>query len=78
MSHEKPSSLRRSKLKRAWNAITTEDGSVTEYEFPSSNHKEVAVSIGQLMQWTAGPEGLVYYEICEPPYQDGRFENLPD
>ena len=40
---------------------------------------EINVSIGSLMQWTASDvEGLIFYEICHPPYQDGRYENLPE
>lgn len=37
----------------------------------------VSVSIGDRMQWQAETESpLVAYEICFPPYEDGRFENL--
>ncbi len=44
-----------------------------------SQNKEVVVGVGQIMQWTA-PEDtdLVFYEVCDPPYQDGRFEDLPE
>ena len=29
------------------------------------------------MQWEASKNSnLVFYEVCYPPYQDGRFENL--
>ena len=36
------------------------------------------VEIGEIMQWQADEnESLVVFEICFPPYQDGRFENLP-
>lgn len=38
----------------------------------------VNVNIGDLMQWHAvGSSRLVAYEVCIPPYQDGRYENLP-
>ncbi len=37
----------------------------------------VNVSIGETMQWQAGEKPLVTYEICFPPYEDGRYENLP-
>ena len=39
----------------------------------------VDVNIGDLMQWQAAADSnLVVYEICYPPYKDGRFENLPN
>lgn len=40
-------------------------------------NKSVVVKVDQVMQWHAnGYSDLIFYEICEPPYQDGRFENL--
>ena len=49
------------------------------FSSPSDVGKEVVVAIGQTMQWAASKEaGLVFYEICEPPYEDGRFENLTE
>jgi len=39
--------------------------------------KSVVVNVGQYMQWEAdGYSDLMFYEICEPPYEDGRFEDL--
>ena len=35
---------------------------------------EIVVHISDVMQWTAGNYGLVFYEICEPPYTIDRFE----
>lgn len=35
------------------------------------------IEIGDIMQWQSD-EDLVVFEICYPPYQDGRFENLED
>jgi len=36
------------------------------------------IGIGDIMQWKADKgKDLVAYEICYPPYQDGRYENLP-
>lgn len=62
--------------------VTSVDGRVARYEFnpgdKSTLETEVAVEIGQIMQWEAGEEGLSFYEICEPPYEDGRFKNLPE
>lgn len=37
----------------------------------------VEVKIGELMQWEADKNSeLAAYEICYPPYEDGRYENL--
>jgi hypothetical protein len=45
----------------------------------TSANKEVEVKVGQIMQWTASEDAdFVFYEICDPPYQDGRFEDLPE
>lgn len=44
-----------------------------------ANKVVVTVQLGEIMQWQATENrSLVFYEICEPPYEDGRFENLPD
>lgn len=38
----------------------------------------ISVEIGDTMQWESAPDSkLVAYEICFPPYEDGRYENLP-
>ncbi len=53
------------------------DGVANTYVFPNDVVKEVPVSVGDIMQWQADEEvDLVFYEICTPPYQDGRFKNL--
>lgn len=58
--------------------VSTDDVANT-YVFPSDTINEVPVSIGDTMQWQADEEvDLVFYEICTPPYQDGRFENLSE
>ncbi len=59
--------------------ITKPDGKQEIYivgeEFQRSF--SVKVEIGELMQWDADKDsGLVAYEICFPPYEDGRYENL--
>lgn len=39
----------------------------------------VTIAVGELMQWQAAADSaLVFSEVCYPPYQEGRFENLPD
>ncbi len=38
---------------------------------------QVEVHVGDEMQWEAAEDStFVAYEICFPPYQDGRFENI--
>lgn len=38
----------------------------------------VDVKVGDTMQWLASEwHFLVAYEICFPPYEDGRYQNLP-
>ncbi len=59
--------------------VRSADGQVASYSFKAGDNQnnEVAVSVGQTMQWHAdGDSDLTFYEICEPPYEDGRFENL--
>lgn len=60
--------------------VRSEDGNIKSYTFKSSDSpKEIEVNVGQVMQWVAAPDtGLTFYEICYPPYKDGRFENLPE
>lgn len=41
------------------------------------NPFSVTVEIGELMQWEADEDSdLVVYEICFPPYEDGRYQNI--
>ena len=60
--------------------ITPPMGQKKIYEVgDSQNSFSVSVNVGELMQWQASPDSsLVFYEICYPPYQDGRFENLAE
>ncbi len=45
--------------------------------YPAKNGLEVEVKIGETMQWQAADNSdLEVYEICYPPYESGRFENL--
>jgi hypothetical protein len=60
-------------------ALTVKGVDEQVYTFDENNPGEVAVSIGQVMQWEAsGDSDLVFYEICQPPYEDGRFENIAE
>lgn len=55
--------------------ITKVDGRKETFEGVSG--LEVVVTIGETMQWIAEPgSSLVAYEICYPPYEDGRYQNL--
>lgn len=55
------------------------DGSKQIYEVSEGVKKSivVTVAIGEHMQWEATPDSNLYaYEICFPPYKDGRYENI--
>ena len=59
--------------------ITESDGKQRIYEVNEKAEEPIVVSvaIGELMQWEASPDNdLKAYEICFPPYQDGRYENI--
>jgi len=60
--------------------VWAEDGTAMRHTFgPENTDDPVAVKIGERMQWSAeGEADLVFYELCTPPYEDGRFENLTD
>lgn len=37
----------------------------------------VAIQVGDILQWQADENStLTFFEICYPPYQEGRFKNL--
>lgn len=55
--------------------VTDRTGNETVYELNEVDNKPVVVKVGECMQWFADTE-LVFYEICYPPYQDGRYANL--
>ena len=61
--------------------VTSRDGSVKTYTFTENSDNnpaiETEVHIGELVQWSAETD-LNFYEICEPPYEDGRFEDLEE
>jgi hypothetical protein len=58
--------------------IFNDAGKITEYLYPETADDGVVVKIGQLMQWEALEEDLIFAEICYPPYEDGRFENIDE
>lgn len=48
----------------------------TAYQFPHASLDEIEVKVGDIMQWHAGEDKLIFYEICKPPYTNGRFEDI--
>ncbi len=59
--------------------VKKESGEEVAYEVDKdSDVKEVEVKVGQYMQWEATGDGLIFYEICYPPYEDGRYENIEE
>lgn len=54
-------------------------GQIEFYEVGDDSQRKLAVdaNVGDLMQWQASEDSnLTAYEVCYPPYQDGRFENI--
>lgn len=60
--------------------VREDNGESKTHVFKEGGNKyEVAVKVGQIMQWEASKgSNLVFSEICYPPYKDGRFENLSE
>jgi len=59
--------------------IIRNDGYVGVHEVGQEPDKEFAmkVNIGNQMQWQAAENSsLIAYEICFPPYEEGRFRNI--
>jgi len=59
--------------------ITGTDGKRVVYKVDEETGKSfsVWVEIGECMQWEADKDSeLVAYEVCLPPYEDGRYENI--
>ena len=55
--------------------ITKHDGDKIIHE--GKEGLEVEVLIGETMQWIANEDStLEVYEICYPPYEEGRFKNI--
>ena len=60
-------------------SVESPNGHVEIIYFDEQNPGTVMVEVGDVMQWTADPDSeLVFSEVCVPPYQEGRFENLPE
>ena len=59
--------------------ITKLDGTQEIYVVGEKKNKPFSldVGIGDLMQWEADPDSeLIAYEVCYPPYEEGRYENI--
>ncbi len=58
--------------------IHRSDNQLEIYEFPGTPTPfSVNIRIGDTMQWQADQKSnLIVYEVCFPPYQDGRYENI--
>lgn len=54
--------------------ILRKNGVVEVYNYPGSV-ESVEVNVGDIMQWTAEGD-LVFYEVCYPPYTEGRFQDI--
>lgn len=54
------------------------DSDLRHYSFSSGDAPlEISVNVGEQMQWAASNDNdLTFYELCTPPYEEGRFENL--
>jgi hypothetical protein len=57
--------------------VVRSSGETVEHVFPGGP-EEIELHIGDTMRWSAADSRLIFYEICYPPYEDGRYENLPD
>lgn len=54
----------------------SDDRGTIFYDFSAETiGNEVEVFVGQTMQWTA-KDDLTFYEICEPPFEEGRFQDI--
>lgn len=58
--------------------VTDRNGRTVRYHYPyGTAPKAVEVNVGEVMQWFAnGETDLSFYEICYPPYEEGRFEEV--
>jgi hypothetical protein len=58
--------------------ITKPDESQKVYEFgKASNQPPVNVEVGDLMRWEVlNNSTLVAWEVCFPPYKDGRYQDV--
>jgi hypothetical protein len=61
--------------------ITSISETNEEYKVNDNESKGFSITVkkGEIMQWIAEPDSELHvYEICFPPYKDGRYENLSE
>ena len=60
--------------------ITHVDGTTSVMKVDSSAEGFCySVGLGECMQWEAGPnQQLVVFEICFPPYKEGRYQDIAE
>jgi len=61
--------------------IVQNDGSKVIHQVNSDDGVEFSrvVNVGEIMQWEASTDSaLIAFEICYPPYKDGRYENIKE
>ena len=62
-----------------WLVLTRQDGSEDIYPVSPDVNQDFKINVGisEKMQWIASENSsLTAFEICYPPYEDGRYENL--
>lgn len=57
--------------------VQNPQGQHIRYVFPDTKIDKVEVRVGDRMQWKSINE-LVLYEICTPPYSDGRYQDIDE
>lgn len=60
-------------------SVVRNDGSEERIlvEDKPTEYLTIQVNVGDTMQWKASEDNvLTVFEVCYPPYKDGRFENL--
>jgi hypothetical protein len=61
--------------------VTRSNGKADTYDVGSIPDEKLSINvmIGDTMQWHADPDSpLEVYEICLPPYAEGRYENISE
>jgi hypothetical protein len=59
--------------------ITGNNGVVQTFTYKSdvTGADNQTVHVGEKMQWhNTGDDDLVFFEICIPPFKEGRFKNI--
>lgn len=55
------------------------NGNVSKFVCSDGTELEMVIRKGSVMQWKNNSDlPAEVYEICFPPYQDGRYTNLPE